>query len=552
MTDRAEMWIHRKETASADRIVADAKFKEIRDYIFPSGEGFIAKDTPGANSRAKVFDNTGELANDNMAGGIHALATNPATKWFGSKFEDEDLNQDEDAALWLADSRKRMFRVYQDPRGGFGLNAQEFYLQLSSYGNSPFFVGDRPGRMPLFRSRALADVYWYEDADGTVDTVLYVFQLSARAAVQQWGNAAGIKVAEKAANGRTAEEKFTFLHIAAPRRNHNPRSPLALQMPVMSLWINIDEKIEILESGYPELPYMTARWRKRPSELYARGAGHKALPDVKMLQRWDRAGIIAAEKTIEPSLAVPDDGVLGPITLEAGGINYVRSELFQRGGASPIRAIETGARPDVAEDSAETRRVRVRNAFMAQLLQLLRDPRMTATQSLQLEEEQLRSMSPVLTQLESEWIGPLVDRTFSVMLRGGLFADLPPALQERAAEGSIRIETSFISPLSKAQKLSEARAISQTMDIMGPAIQADPSILDNQDMDETYRDVAENVGVPIELLRPVAQIEAMRKARQEAAEAREEREAAKDAAVVAKQALPAAQAAGLVPQAEAA
>ena len=203
--------------------------------------------------------------------------------------------------------------------------------------------------------------------------------------------------------------------------------------------------------------------------------------------------------------------------MQPSAINHVRFDLLrQREGA--IRPINTNARPDIGEEFMEGIRLRIDNAYFKPLLQLSRDPRMTASQFLGLQQEALQVLSPFLGRLQSEDLGPIIERTFAIMLRRDMFLDPPPEL-----EGE-ELEVEYLSPVAKAQRLEEARGVAQTMEIMAPVIAAQQDVLDNVDADLTFREVADTLSWPRDTIRAMEVVQQMRQARAEVSQQQAEQE----------------------------
>jgi hypothetical protein len=484
----------------------DSQWQEIRDLIYPDGGAFNITEADGSKTHQRVYDGTAEHVSEDLCAFLHGMLTNPAVQWFALADEDEDINEIYEVSLWTELASRRMFRVFASPYSNFAPAQNEKNMDLIDYGTGGMFIQERPGNMPLFHSVPLAQLYVSESHEGRVDTVFRDFEMTARQAVQRWGDAAGKKVVEAAKNPNKQDEKFKFLHAVFPRTDRTPGLLGGLNMPFVSVYVNQAEKTIIKEDGFPEMPYVVPRWRKRSQEAYGRGPGAKALADVKMLQRTMKSQIRGVEKTIDPTLMLPDDGIMSPMRRNAGGHVYVRSELLT-GRTDPIRAINSGARIDLGEDFCQSIRDRIGVAYFSHLMRLSQDPRMTATQVLDLAEKTQTAMGPTLGRLEAEDLGPIVDRTFACCQRAKMFPPAPPELSGR------NLQTKYLSPVARAQRLAEVRGMSQTMEVLAPLAQTHPELLDNFEIDKSARRVGELLGWPRDCMRAPTVVAKMRKER---------------------------------------
>ena len=117
--ETAKQLIDRGGELEAGRATFDSHFAQVRQVIYPSGEHFIEQGTPGAKAHSEVLDNTAEMTNEFMAAGFIGVISNPATKWFKLKTQDDDLNRDPEVATWLEDSTNRMLNRFNSPKAGF-------------------------------------------------------------------------------------------------------------------------------------------------------------------------------------------------------------------------------------------------------------------------------------------------------------------------------------------------------------------------------------------------------------------------------------------------
>lgn len=520
------------EGMKTGRSTWDSHWQEISDVIFPLALHFTRFEHPGAKAHDKIFDSSGEQAGEMLAGALLGFLVSPDRPWFSLKAADDDLNADDEVASWLADATRRMLKMFNRPKSGFYPTQHEKYMDLVNFGTGGQFIAERPGLGPRFLGRPLAQLYLRENADGEVDTVYRHYKLKAHQALQAFGAAAGPQAVKKAEKPKTAEDTFEFIHAVEPRRKRNTARLDPRNMAFASWTVNLTERHTVRESGFREMPLATPRWFRRYGENYGRGPGSKALADVKMLQRSMKVTIRGTEKIVDPPLQVADDGVLAPIRMTPSGLNFVRPDLLQSQGGG-IRPVITGARPDLGEAFMEGVRVRIDGAYFKPLLQLSRDPRMTASQFLGLQQEALQILSPFLGRLQTEDLGPVIDRTFAIMLRQGMFLPVPA----RLAEAELEVE--YLSPVARAQRLEEARGVSSTLELMAPLIERQPEILDNVDSDATFRFVADTLNWPRDTFRALEVVRQMRQARTEERAQQEQIAAAGDIAQAVGRAAPA-------------
>ena len=506
MTESSTL-IRRWEQLAAERASFESTWRDIAAHLLGRrdvlGTGGAAQGTGGARRDARLYDGTSMQAADTLAASLHGLVTNPSMRWFALRFEDAALDEDSGARRWLAASEDRLYDAFAAPTAGHAQACHEFYLDLGAFGTAGMFLGDAPGRGLVFSARALGELAIAEDAAGRVDTVFRRFTLTARQARQEWGEAAGEKVTRALAAGR-AEEKFEFLHAVYPRGEREPGRSDGAHMALASCYVSLADRAVVAEGGFHEMPYLVARWSKDAGETYGRGPGWNALADQKMLHAMSKTVIVAAQKAVDPPLLVADDGVVLPVRTVPGGLNFGRMD-----GRGPfIQPLSVPARLDIGFEMMEQRRQAVRAAFHADVLQVMRDPRMTAAQVYEIAGEMMRVMGPVLGRLQAEFLGPMIARGFALLARQGALPPAPPQLT------GARLKVEYVSPLARAQKAGQAQAVMRTYEPALRLAQAAPQVMDNLDHDEALRVLAEANGAPPKILKDRSQVMEARRRRE--------------------------------------
>lgn len=525
----AQHIIQRQSELERNRSNHAAVWTEIRELIVPDASQFLGETiTRGAKTRRRIYDGTGEYAADILAAGLHHMLTNPTVPWQSLTVSDPKLKRRDSVRRWLGEASEVLFGIFNKPETRFQPEAHEVYQDLGALGTGIMFIEETRSGYPLFSARPMGECYAAEGEAGVVDTLYRKFSLSARQAVIRYGAEALTDEIRAKAQGKDADTAdIEFIHAVEPRLERDEKQPDARNMAFSSCHVLVNGGKVVKESGFQEFPYAVPRWSVRTGEIYGRGPGRKALADVKELQEVSKVTRRGFAKAIDPPLMAVDDGVLGRINVNPSAINHVRQEHMRQQG-DPIRPINTGARPDLGLRYMEDRRTLIERAFYVDLFKFAREPHMTATQVLQITEQTMMVLNPILGRLQVEYLAPLVDRTFMIALRNGLIPPPPAELE------GIEYSVEFVSPTAKLQRISQARAVSQHIETNLPLIQADPSLMDNYDGDATMRGTGEIIGVPERFFRTPQAVSELRAQRQQMQEAAQAAELAKSAGAAAK------------------
>ena len=459
-------------------------WQQIAQVIAPRKSDMTGMVTPGERKNLQVYDSTGIQANELLAAGLHGLATNPATRWFGVRVLDDELMKIEAVKEYLSDTEARMFREMHAPGASISTHIHECYLDGGAFGTAVLFIGDNDGR-PQFQARHLREVYLDEDADGDVDTVYRCFEMSARQIKQKWPESIPRVVAEAISSGKESI-KFEIIHGVFPRDEVTSGSKLRKDMPVASVYVMRDGKELLDDGGFDEFPYAVFMWSKTPGEKYGRGPGMAALPDVKMLQQMMKTHLRAAQKVVDPPLKVNDDGVIAPIRTMPGGLNFLRP-------GADIAPLQTGARIDISFEMMEDVRSRVGRAFFSGVVRPFNErSNETATEVMQRVQQQMRLLGPVLGRLE-KFLGQIVARVNGIMARAGKLGVAPDEL----ADQPFTVE--FVSPIATAQRSGEVENVVNWLTLNTQFAQADPAIMDKIDFAKLPEWTADRLRVDPEL-----------------------------------------------------
>ena len=511
MDAQAKKLLTRWEALKLERATTENSWQEIADNLLGRRD-FISRRTPGERRMQRIYDGTSKVAGEDLAGALHSLMTNPTAPWFELRFERPELNEMPTAMRWLFATEKRIHAALTRPDANFHAQMSEVYIDLVYFGTAGLFVEDKLSQGTIFSARPLSEIYVAENSAGRIDTVFLHFEFNARQAFQEFGKK-DEWAAKNVKEGKT-EERAEYLHAIIPNEDYVEGTFGKRGKKWSSFKISVADVQLLEERGYAELPIAVARWNKDSNEVYGRGPGWSALSDQKMLNEMMKVVLKAGQKAVDPPLLVDHEGVLGTnLRTEPGGIIPVSitSALMN----PPVAPLQYGGRFEIATALIQDARQAVRNAFRHQLIEMIRDPRMTATQVLELSAQVQRLLAPVLGRQHTELLEPIVERVFAIEARAGRLLPPPPEISGES------LKVDYSSPVARAQKSSDARAIVDLFTIGANLSQVDQSVLDVLDADSGIRAIAESLGTPPTVTRTRSEVEERREAQADLLQQRE-------------------------------
>ena len=254
----------------------------------------------------------------------------------------------------------------------------------------------------------------------------------------------------------------------------------------------------------------TPRWEKDAGEVFGRGPGWNALSSQKMLNEIKKVTLKAGQKAIDPPLMIDSEGVLGgDVRTHPGSLIPINSVMSMMN--PPIQPLPFGGNFNIGVELIQDTREAVQNSFHHQLIELLKDPRMTATQVLELSEQMQRHLAPILGRMQTELLEPTVERVFAIESRAGRLPPPPPDIVDKP------IKIDYVNPIARAQQSSSARAFIDFSNVAVGLQQADPDVEHLVDYTEGLRKLAESLGVSPTVLRNRQEIEQRKAAARELA-----------------------------------
>lgn len=488
----------RYQDLSNTRTNWEKHWQELADYMLPRKADITKKRTQGDKRTDLIFDGTAIHAVELLASSLHGMLTSPSTPWFSLRYRNPGLQRNDIANEWLEVCVDQMYQHFN--RSNFQQEIHELYYDLVVFGTSAIYVeGDEAGLR--FASRHIAEICISEDAQGRVDTVYRKFKMTARAMEQQFG-AENLPTQVKKDLEKEPFKDHELVHAVFPRQNAKGRG--AKNKPIASVYYHKSSKHLLSEGGFDEFPFMVPRFVKDSVSIYGRSPAMTALPDVKMLNKMSQTTIKAAQKQVDPPLMVPDDGFMLPIRTTPGSLNFYRAGTRDR-----LEPLQIGANNPLGLNMEEQRRNAIRQAFYVDQLLLAQGQAMTATEVLQRNEEKMRLLGPVLGRLQSELLQPLISRAFALLLRSGL---LPPAPEELQGQ---EIDIEYVSPLAKAQKLTDLQSMLRGFEVMMQVSEIAP-VMDYLDTDRLVQYLVEVTGIPARVIRSDDEVKKIRRQAQQA------------------------------------
>ena len=494
--------------------------------------GFVSEVHEGQRNNEEIFDGTAMRAARGLANAMAQMLRPEGEQWFFIRAAEDALNEDSEAQAWLSNAEDKLMTALFNPKARFRQAVGEADLDLTVFGTAVVFIGrSRNLRHLSFQTLHLKDIAVVYDDEGNPEGMFWVRSYTLRQAILKFGQEnLSQETQDFIRSGREAamEQKRRFLRVILPRDNGDPEALLAKNLPFMDAWIEVDTKETVQEGGFNEFPFAVPRWDTSSGEDYGRSPGMIALPDAGTSQAQGETILVAGQRAADPTLLLPNDGFIDAPNTVPGGLAYYDSELAAQMGRIPIAPLETGGSLPISRDMQLDTREQIEKAFFRNVFNLPIDgPQMTATEVIERKEEFIREIGPVFGRLESDYLAPMIERAFMVMLRSGSFGEIPEVLSQQ----NVRFE--YESPVKKIREQAEAAAARMWATETMAYAEMFPEALDNVSVDDLVRFGHSALNLPARLVVPMEQIVQTRRARAEQQQAQAQMAAIAQAAEIA-------------------
>lgn len=502
--EKADFLLRKYETHKAERVNWDTNWQELAEYFVPNKDDVYGFRMSGEQKGNRLYDSTSVLAVENLAASLHGMMTNPSSVWFALSTGEDELDSDEDVAKYLEGCTRVIINVLN--KSNFQQEIHETYIDLGGIGTTVLDIEEDDDTVVRFRSSSIYESYIAENSKGVVDTLFRMRRMSLRNIRQEFGP----RVFEENSDldnklKKHPEDKEEVIFGIFPECDKDGKETGRYT----GSYVLKCKKYLLKETKYHSWPHAVPRWTKLNSEVYGRSPSMKCLPDVRMLNAIMKTTIRGMQKSIDPPLMVPDNGFLLPINTTPNGTNYYRA-----GSKDRIEPFPVSARPDIGIDFINNIRERIREAFYADQLQLIRQRDMTAEEVMTRNDQSFRFMGPIIGRLSNELLKPTIDRTFDICRRRGLLPK-PPAILKNNRD----LRIIYTSQIAKVQRTGEASTLIKVLQASGPIIQAQPQVMDNFDGDNIILHNSRLFGLPTSFLVPKKTVKAVRENRAKAQQA---------------------------------
>lgn len=499
-TSKLKQWLtKRKASLENARTPVEGKWHDLRLYYEPYLGTALLSETPSRDtgiSDGKIINSEPRILLHRLAAGLQSGITSQAQQWFRLRAQDPDLNKYAAVRQWMDECTDIVSSLFA--RSNVYPALDQVYLHLGCFGTSSSIITPRAAEASMHMQVLDEGSYWIaQDRFGRVNTLLRRTEMTAASVAEEFGTGWTPEKLRQTLNEGRHEEPQIVWHLIFPNTGNLPDVPAGRSFASI-YWIDANEEPNdgiLAIRSFDYNPIVAPRWMVFNS-AYGVGCGHIGLPDAKQLQAMEFDKLKVIEEEVDPPLMAPDTMKDEPIRTGPGGVTYYPAQIglnnaAQRPGIG--RLYDKQQKLEAILLGIDATEQRLARTFYSDLFALmislnLKPKQMTAREVQELSAEKVALLGPILTRLNTDMLGPLVDAGFQIALQHGLIPDPPSSIQ-----GAI-MQIEYVSALHmERQAASRMGGIVRLAEFVGSMSPMVPTIVDKLNADKMVDVLAQSI-----------------------------------------------------------
>lgn len=502
MNDPVKTLIDRAEHYFGKRSSVLSLWQEISEQFYPERAQFTRTHYMGEEFAANLNTSYPLIVRRELGNSFSAMLRPRDQNWFEITVEHPE-RLDQAGKQWLEWASGVQRRAMYDRLTQFVRATKEADNDFAAFGQCVISREiDMREQTLLYRCWHLRDVCWIERYNGTIGEVYRRWKPTARELNKLFPKTVHENVTK--ALEKEPHREFNCLHVVIPSEDYD--NPKLKRYPWVSIYIDVDNKTLLQETGSWSRIYTIPRWQTVSGSPYAYSPATVAgLPDARLIQAMTLTLLEAGEMAVRPAMIATKEAIRSDIAIYPAGITWVDAEYDEKMG-EVLRPITQDLRgmPIGRDMQADAREMLAQAFYLNKLSLPPPDREMTAYETGQRIQEYIRQALPLFEPMETEYNTALCDDTFEALLRTGAFGspqDLPDSL--RGAD----IRFQFESPLHQAIERQKGQQFLESKQLIDQAVTLDPVAGQLIDVQTALRDALNGVGVPAAWIRTEDQMQ---------------------------------------------
>lgn len=525
MKTALDFFNYRIEQMRSERSSWVPHWKELNNNFQPRKGKFFTGDRNKGSKRNQLPNNTPLFAKRTLRAGMMTGITSPARPWFRLAPPDPEMADYGPVRTWLDDVAAVMYRVFAS--SGLYRALPGVYEECGVIGTAALLQEEDFENITKWSPFTVGEYFLDINGDNQIDTFAREFQMTVYQMVSKFGLDNCSTHVQNLYEVGNYSSWIDIYHLIEPNEKELEGISIPKEFTWRSVYYeqsmrNTDDSF-LSVKGYKEFPLHAPRWDAKPGDVYGISPGMEAIGDGLALQTQEKEKGKAVAKMVAPPTVAPSALKNTQVSLLPGANNFTDDPN------NVFKAIyQVDPRVNELREDIQSTEERVNRAFFVDLFLMITNMRGIQPRNIEeiaeRKEEKLLQLGPVLENLNSDLLDPIIDRTFNMLVRAsepgwrGMSNAMviPPPPQELTSEEGVDLKVEYISILAQAQKMVSTGAMERWVGFVGNmAAIGLPGAMDKINEDEVADSMAEDLGVPNKVVRTDEEVEELREARRQ-------------------------------------
>ena len=503
---------YRRDYEPLKRICCDMAYPErvgAWDYQYAATGLAVTGREPQSRIK-RLYDPTAMHAFNIWSGGILGYYMPKDTPWFKEEHSNRKLKDSKRVIGWLQDTDDHLRSVLRSS-GGFGSN-NNYYTQkavsikdLGCIGDSFMYIERDVETGKQFMQTPHPNEFWMRrDYWGRIVTIHHKCVHTMKNLVDEFGRKALSRDQQINFNNPDYDKNtpITVIHGVYKNTDYQPDKPGVKNMRWQHVYINVDGKHKINQTGSRKLNPVPASLTRPSSEMYGRGVIASMLIEILTGNFIAKDMLTASSVAVRPPMLMTQ-AVRHKLDMGAGAVNFVNHDEMHglKMGDLVARIMDSSGYPFGVEQQQYWQNIINDRLGIALFLAL----NMAAAQGYKNVEhiqsakvERAILMTPTLLSLDTG-VDMELDRVLDLEIEAGKAPEMPPEVRESNEGG---IDLNHIGPLNQLLKqYYEVGSLMQTIAYMREVMTIDPDAALILETDELSRRILRGGNTPEDVIR---------------------------------------------------
>lgn len=409
----------------SNRYNYEAEWQEISDLLDPESRAFTTNNSNGFVSRAEIYDSTPERAVDDLAGSLMSMTATPEKEWGTLTVEDpnQEIGWKQKTALQVA--TKQCLAHLARPKTNFYKCLGDVLYDFAIYGQGyTYMYPCTRTKVVKFANIPVQECYAQRDAYGKITAWYREFSMTPLELFNEFDNS---KQNELRPDQKTIIKQEIKTN---PTKQRMVMQAIISKIAAKALgievtnkdWVQLFVDLEtrtLLHIDYlKRFPILAPSWTRKAKSPYGRGPGHKALPEIRVLNKMIITNLTAGQGMVQPAMLAPFEMFQdGELDLSPGANNwYSISDAAIASGIIKPEPLHLIKDLPIALELENLRRQQIAQVFYADLLQEFKGAEMSATETSIRKMSRVGKLSAPLATIQAEYLAPAFEFLFNSLV----------------------------------------------------------------------------------------------------------------------------------------